>query len=452
MNFSRIVVIGAATLVMCVTTVTVDAQPADVTRDPRPRPGADAKPNTNLPAVQPRPGHDAKPSDAAKNVRIPPRYTKPNEAARDPQRTTLMVQNILIPSNDPGKFNLRIDGVVKAFSVGNNGTTGAIDVTVGTHSVTEMAGISTTNLANYTTVIGGDCSPSGAVILAAGQNKTCTIRNTRKKAGPSLTEAPIKLDAVAVQVPPEVPHGSWTQGPGTYTFNICASGTSGALCNINGAPGQSITITMETWGAGGGGGGGEWTRTVSLGNKYGGSGAGGGGGGGYAKKTIAVVVPTSGALVVYYVKVGAAGASGQLSGLVSVINGGSGGLTEARLNNASGTLVLQASGGNGGITGNNHITGPVGGAGGNGLIGEPWAGAPGFIGGVANTCNGQAGGLGGAGAGPGRTGPGYINDGGNGGHGGYYKSIVNPTCLAHDLYWGKTPGDAGGNGKVHFVW
>ena len=86
---------------------------------------------------------------------------------------------ILVPSTDTGKFNLRMNGVIKATNVGNNGTTGAIIRNPGLVTVDETAGTGT-SLGNYTRVIGGDCSVNGTVTLASGNNKTCTITNTRK--------------------------------------------------------------------------------------------------------------------------------------------------------------------------------------------------------------------------------------------------------------------------------
>ncbi|HEX6717307.1 MAG TPA: hypothetical protein VF088_09350 [Pyrinomonadaceae bacterium] len=99
------------------------------------------------------------------------------------RKPKLTVTKILVPSSDTGLFNLQIDGVTQAANVGNNGTTGAQFVTIGSHSVGETAGTGT-SLSDYTTVIGGDCAANGSVTLAAGDNKTCTITNTRK---PKLT-------------------------------------------------------------------------------------------------------------------------------------------------------------------------------------------------------------------------------------------------------------------------
>ena len=103
------------------------------------------------------------------------------------QTGRLTVIKILSPSTDPGKFNLLIDGTTAGTgaNVGNGGTTGAIVKPVGTHSVSETAATGT-NLSNYTAVISGTgCASSGAVNLAAGDNITCTITNTRKVVVPA---------------------------------------------------------------------------------------------------------------------------------------------------------------------------------------------------------------------------------------------------------------------------
>ena len=93
----------------------------------------------------------------------------------------LTVIKILLPANDPGLFNLQIDGSTAGTGgdVGNGGTTGAVQVVAGAHTVGETAGTAT-SLADYTTVIAGDCLPNGSVTVADGDNKVCTITNTRK--------------------------------------------------------------------------------------------------------------------------------------------------------------------------------------------------------------------------------------------------------------------------------
>jgi LPXTG-motif cell wall-anchored protein len=95
------------------------------------------------------------------------------------QTGTLTVNKILSPSSDAGKFNLQIDGISKVTNIGDGGSTGSQTLSVGSHTISETAGTGT-SLSDYTSVIGGACDSNGNVNLAAGDNKTCTITNTRK--------------------------------------------------------------------------------------------------------------------------------------------------------------------------------------------------------------------------------------------------------------------------------
>src|SRR5205823_6039182 len=82
------------------------------------------------------------------------------------------------PANDTGVFNLRLDGsTVKTDAACGTGTTKLV-TTVGAHTDAER-GRTDTSLYNYSSVTGGDCSANGSITLAAGDDKTCTITNTR---------------------------------------------------------------------------------------------------------------------------------------------------------------------------------------------------------------------------------------------------------------------------------
>jgi hypothetical protein len=98
--------------------------------------------------------------------------------------TITVTKHLISNSQDPAKFNLRIDGVTYAANVGDGGTTGAITVTPGTHTVSETAGINA-NLGNYQARIA--CSDGSAayatslqVTVVLGEALNCTITNTRK--------------------------------------------------------------------------------------------------------------------------------------------------------------------------------------------------------------------------------------------------------------------------------
>lgn len=95
-----------------------------------------------------------------------------------PVVTTLTVTKVLVPAADTGTFDLLVDGVVQAAGVGNGGTTGALVVAPGTYTVSEQ-GAGLTLLTDYDRLIGGDAAADGSITLAAGENKTAIITNTR---------------------------------------------------------------------------------------------------------------------------------------------------------------------------------------------------------------------------------------------------------------------------------
>jgi hypothetical protein len=107
----------------------------------------------------------------------------------------LIVNKVVVPSADTGKFNLQIDSINKAVDVSNGGTTGEQILDAGTHTVGEIAGTGT-SLTNYTSAI--DCKllhgtgnsiasslTSGPlnVSIADGDDIVCTITNTRVNNG-----------------------------------------------------------------------------------------------------------------------------------------------------------------------------------------------------------------------------------------------------------------------------
>jgi len=98
--------------------------------------------------------------------------------------TITVTKHLVSNPADPAKFNLRIDGVTYAANVGDGGTTGAITVLPGTHTVSETPGLNA-NMNNYQARI--SCSDGSAaygtslqVTVALGDQLTCTITNTRK--------------------------------------------------------------------------------------------------------------------------------------------------------------------------------------------------------------------------------------------------------------------------------
>jgi hypothetical protein len=90
----------------------------------------------------------------------------------------------LYPNDDPGKFNLNIDGTSYAANIGDGGTTGSVLVLTGSHSVSETAGTNT-SLDGYqswfwcTNEESGSGTSSGSFIVNSGDDVTCYFTNVR---------------------------------------------------------------------------------------------------------------------------------------------------------------------------------------------------------------------------------------------------------------------------------
>jgi len=96
----------------------------------------------------------------------------------------LTIREILEPGSDPGRFNLRIDGVPYAANVGDGASIDHQVVSTGFHTVDQTGGPGT-DMNTYRVIIGGDCSQNGnvgAINLGQGDSKTCTITSVRQEA------------------------------------------------------------------------------------------------------------------------------------------------------------------------------------------------------------------------------------------------------------------------------
>lgn len=91
-----------------------------------------------------------------------------------------------VPADDTGRFDVQIGSVLLP-DLACGQSTGAIEVAVGSHQVTEAAGTNT-NLGHYTTVTGGACGADGSVTLSAGESATCTITNRLRPARLTITK------------------------------------------------------------------------------------------------------------------------------------------------------------------------------------------------------------------------------------------------------------------------
>ena len=103
---------------------------------------------------------------------------------------TIEVRKQLDPSDDPGLFDLQIDGTTKESDASDGGTTGPVEVATGpNHSVGELAGTGTST-SEYTSSIactrdGNPAETGSGTSLAGigvGANETivCTITNKRR--------------------------------------------------------------------------------------------------------------------------------------------------------------------------------------------------------------------------------------------------------------------------------
>ena len=154
----------------------------------------------------------------------------------------LTVVKDLIPSNDPGLFDLRINSEVVADDVGDGGS-GSRDLAPGDYTVSELAGTGT-SLAKYDSKIDCDNGDSGTGTSLAGvsidsnDDVTCTITNTRRTGkltvvkdlipsnDPGLFDLRINSEVVADDVG-DGGSGSRDLAPGDYTVSeLAGTGTS----------------------------------------------------------------------------------------------------------------------------------------------------------------------------------------------------------------------------------
>jgi plastocyanin len=150
---------------------------------------------------------------------------------------TLTLKKVLVPATDPGKFTLAISTssgtLLGNFLNGGNGATaGPMPVPAGNYVVSETAGsTSPTTLAQYTSVISGvGCATNGAVTIATGDNKVCTITNTR------ITGTWPNTATVNIYNPmtPFGPQSVNIAAGGTVTFNNVNSGANWTITWLSG--------------------------------------------------------------------------------------------------------------------------------------------------------------------------------------------------------------------------
>jgi hypothetical protein len=163
-------------------------------------------------------------------------FTNTKNTPPPPPTGTIKVTKKLLPATDGGKFNLLIDGAVKAADVGDGGTTGTQTVSIGSHSVGESGGTGT-SLLDYTSSLScvdkahGGSDNDGSVQVDAGDAWECVITNTRKSTPPPPpNEPPTSTPPAQIKVSPArvVPGSAKMKGPRVCTrSNAVAATVSG---------------------------------------------------------------------------------------------------------------------------------------------------------------------------------------------------------------------------------
>ena len=158
---------------------------------------------------------------------------------------TIQVVKDLIPSTDPGSFDLKVDGsTVKAGAV--DGDSGSAGVAPGNHTVSET-GAGTTDLAKYdksiecklgtTTVASGSGASLSNVPVDSNQTVVCTITNTRRQGTIQVVKDLIpstdpgsfdlKVDGSTVKAGAvDGDSGSAGVSPGNHTVSETGAGTT----------------------------------------------------------------------------------------------------------------------------------------------------------------------------------------------------------------------------------
>lgn len=159
-----------------------------------------------------------------------------------PKPGKIVVRKNLVPATDPGRFDLKVDGVTKLAGAGDGATTTPVQVTPGTHTVSE-AGPALDGYVRSTACTKpgpyGDVEVArGAggpidVPVAAGKTVTCTITNVRK--AQLIVE---KHTAPADDAMPKTAF-DFTIDPGAAAFSLTDGATESRLVE----PGRAYTVT-----------------------------------------------------------------------------------------------------------------------------------------------------------------------------------------------------------------
>jgi hypothetical protein len=190
------------------------------------------------------------------------------------ETATVKLTKKLVPSSDPGRFDLKVGATVVKSAAGSGGS-GSLQVAAGTYSVHEAASAGTT-LSDYTSSI--SCTVNGSpgpkanssslnVTVATGDVLVCTLTNARRArirlikhlvpfddpgrfdlyVGPTLVRAAAGDGGFGET---QVAAGTYTvkelASPGTNLYDYASS----IACDLNGSPGPSggqtsLSVTVQ---------------------------------------------------------------------------------------------------------------------------------------------------------------------------------------------------------------
>ncbi len=101
----------------------------------------------------------------------------------------LTVTKVVVGGAPGDVFDLEVDGGVWVNNAGDGGTSGKHNTSVGLHTVGETLGDGGAVTSDkWEVAVSGDCAADGTITLALGDDRTCTITNTRKTFAVSVTK------------------------------------------------------------------------------------------------------------------------------------------------------------------------------------------------------------------------------------------------------------------------
>jgi Divergent InlB B-repeat domain len=152
-----------------------------------------------------------------------------------------------VPPNDPGRFNITIDGAVRASDQGNGGVLSQVKLSTGNHTIGQTAGTNT-KLADYKTVISGDCDANGKTTISYADDKSCTITNTNARFLPSV--GPQRTAIILVSAP-DAPANPYANKANTASMFYASGNPKSARSYFFGASYGLVKITGSNPGADG---------------------------------------------------------------------------------------------------------------------------------------------------------------------------------------------------------